>query len=49
VSFYERAGYRPSGERPGYYEDGMTALLFARDLSRSASSSASSRRLSRAA
>ena len=33
VTFYERAGYRPVGRRPGYYEDGMTALLFARDLS----------------
>ena len=26
------SGYRPIGRRPGYYEDGMTALLFARQL-----------------
>ena len=32
IAFYERAGYRPIGQRPGYYEDGMTALLFARHL-----------------
>lgn len=32
IRFYERAGYRPIGRRSGYYEDGMTALLFAREL-----------------
>jgi ribosomal protein S18 acetylase RimI-like enzyme len=49
VSFYQRSGYLPIGERPGYYQDGMTALLFARDVSRSERSSPRSRRLSRAA
>jgi len=31
--FYERAGYAPSGQRPDFYEDGMAADLYARDLS----------------
>ena len=39
VALYKRSGYRPIGERPGYYEDGTTALLFARDLPRSPSRS----------
>jgi ribosomal-protein-alanine N-acetyltransferase len=39
VALYERAGYRPIGERPGYYEDGMTALLFALTLPHSPSRS----------
>jgi ribosomal protein S18 acetylase RimI-like enzyme len=49
VSFYERLGYKPAGERPGYYEDGMTALLFARHLPDPARFSARSSRFSRAA
>ena len=32
VRLYETAGYRQRGHRPGYYEDGMTALLYSRDL-----------------
>ena len=39
VAFYERSGYRPIGQRPGYYDDGMTALLFARNLPHSPSRS----------
>jgi ribosomal protein S18 acetylase RimI-like enzyme len=49
VRFYERLGYQPVGERPGYYEDGMTALLFARHLPDPARLSIRARRLSRAA
>ena len=49
VSFYERLGYKPAGQRPGYYEDGMTALLFARHLPEPARVSARPSRLSRAA
>jgi len=49
VSFYERLGYEPAGQRPGYYGDGMTALLFARHLSDPARLSVRSRRISRAA
>jgi [ribosomal protein S18]-alanine N-acetyltransferase len=33
AGFYERAGYQPVGHRPGYYGDGMRALLLARKLS----------------
>ena len=33
ISFYERAGYRPVGHRPDYYEDGMSAPLLTRELS----------------
>jgi ribosomal protein S18 acetylase RimI-like enzyme len=43
VAFYERSGYRPIGERPGYYQDGMAALLFARNLPSPAGSSTRSR------
>ncbi len=32
IRLYESAGYRLIGERPGYYSDGMSALLYARDL-----------------
>jgi ribosomal protein S18 acetylase RimI-like enzyme len=32
IRLYEKAGYQLIGERPGYYSDGMTALLYARDL-----------------
>jgi|GEM_PF-272627 len=31
---YERNGYRPIGERPGYYEDGATALRYEKTLQR---------------
>lgn len=34
IRFYEKAGYTPIGRRPDYYSDGMTALLYARDLSK---------------
>jgi ribosomal-protein-alanine N-acetyltransferase len=49
VRFYERLGYKPAGQRPCYYEDGMTALLFARHLPDRARLSARSSRFSRAA
>jgi ribosomal protein S18 acetylase RimI-like enzyme len=49
AGFYQRAGYQPAGQRPGYYEDGMTALLFARELPNVAISSSRARRLSQAA
>jgi ribosomal protein S18 acetylase RimI-like enzyme len=49
ITFYERSGYRPTGQREGYYQDGMAALLFARELPESALSPTRSRRLSRAA
>lgn len=49
ITFYERLGYKPAGERPEYYEDGMTALLFARHLPDPARLSSRPRRLSRAA
>ncbi len=50
VSFYEKSGYRPIGERPDYYEDGMTALRFARQLfEKTAPAPSRSRRPSRAA
>ena len=48
ISLYERAGYRRSGERADYYEDGASALLFARKLAGSAVPMRS-RRLRRAA
>ncbi|MGH6925791.1 MAG: GNAT family N-acetyltransferase [Propylenella sp.] len=32
IRFYERAGYALVGRRPDYYADGMTALLYSRDL-----------------
>jgi ribosomal protein S18 acetylase RimI-like enzyme len=32
IRLYEGSGYRRIGERPEYYGDGMTALLYARDL-----------------
>ncbi len=32
IRFYRVKGYREAGTRAGYYEDGMTALLFCRDL-----------------
>jgi len=49
ATFYERLGYKPAGQRPGYYEDGMTALLFARHLPDRARLFGRSRRFSRAA
>jgi ribosomal protein S18 acetylase RimI-like enzyme len=49
VRFYERLGYKPAGQRPGYYDDGLTALLFARHLPDLARFSALQRRFSRAA
>lgn len=32
VELYERAGYRGTGRRAGYYEDGADALLYRREL-----------------
>jgi ribosomal-protein-alanine acetyltransferase len=32
IRLYEDSGYRRIGERSNYYGDGMTALLYARDL-----------------
>ncbi len=32
IRLYERAGYRPQGRREAYYEDGATALLYAKPL-----------------
>jgi ribosomal-protein-alanine acetyltransferase len=32
IRFYRRKGYRETGARTGYYEDGMSALLFSRAL-----------------
>jgi len=32
IDLYRRAGYRLSGRRQGYYEDGAAALLFEKDL-----------------
>jgi ribosomal-protein-alanine N-acetyltransferase len=32
IRLYQRAGYRLTGRRPDYYEDGATALLFGRQL-----------------
>ncbi len=49
IAFYERAGYRPTGKRRGYYQDGMDALLFARGFSTEALAASRPRRLSRAA
>lgn len=49
VSLYERAGYRPAGQRPDYYEDGATALLFGRQLAATAAAAPPLRRLRRAA
>jgi ribosomal-protein-alanine acetyltransferase len=32
IRFYRQKGYRETGRREGYYEDGMAALLFTRPL-----------------
>lgn len=32
LALYRRAGYRPIGIRPGYYQDGVDALRLERDL-----------------
>lgn len=32
IAFYRRAGYRQSGTRPAYYEDGAEALLMEKPL-----------------
>jgi [ribosomal protein S18]-alanine N-acetyltransferase len=49
IRFYERRGYEQVGQRAGYYEDGMTALLFSRPLPRPASAAVPARRFRRAA
>jgi ribosomal-protein-alanine N-acetyltransferase len=49
VGLYERAGYRPVGQRLDYYEDGATALLFGRQLAVTAAAAPPPRRLRRAA
>jgi ribosomal protein S18 acetylase RimI-like enzyme len=41
VRLYERSAYRLRGSRPAYYEDGMSALLYSRDLRQPAGHSAS--------
>jgi ribosomal-protein-alanine acetyltransferase len=48
IRFYERHGYHRDGERPDYYQDGMTALLYSRVLYPTLPA-ASRRRLQRAA
>ena len=32
LSIYRRAGFRPVGSKPGYYQDGMTALRMEKSL-----------------
>lgn len=32
IGLYEKAGYRRFGERPGYYDDGMSALRMQKDF-----------------
>ena len=32
LSIYRRAGFRPAGSKPGYYQDGMTALRMEKSL-----------------
>jgi len=49
IQFYERSGYRLTGNRPDYYEDGMTALLYSRELAIRATGDPPSRLLGRAA
>lgn len=49
VALYERAGYRPFGQRLDYYEDGTAALLFGRQLIVAAAAGPAVRRLRRAA
>ena len=49
IGFYQRAGYRPVGQRRGYYEDGTTALLFDRQLAAQSAAVSPPRRLRRAA
>lgn len=61
IELYEKLGYRKHGERAAYYEDGATALLYARSLAAPAATrlrgklpdggnvAADRRRLSRAA
>jgi ribosomal-protein-alanine acetyltransferase len=48
IRFYRRKGYRETGRRDGYYEDGTAAILFARPLAK-AEPAEPARRLSRAA
>jgi ribosomal-protein-alanine acetyltransferase len=49
VRFYVKSGYRATGRRPGYYEDGETALLFARELPAPEADFTPARRLGQAA
>jgi ribosomal-protein-alanine acetyltransferase len=49
IGLYERAGYRPVGQKLDYYEDGMTALLFGRQLVVTTAAGPLARRLRRAA
>lgn len=49
IAFYEKAGYVRTGTRPKFYEDGATALLYARALADTGPASECSRSLGRAA
>ena len=49
VRFYEKSGYQHVGQRPGYYQDGATALLFSRELAAPKAATPPARRLHRAA
>ncbi len=49
IRFYRQKGYREVGTREDYYEDGMAALLFSRNLTASRPVTTGSRGLSRAA
>ena len=49
IGLYKRAGYHPLGQKPDYYEDGTTALLFGRQLAAAGSAAPPLRRLRRAA
>jgi [ribosomal protein S18]-alanine N-acetyltransferase len=40
IRFYRQKGYQETGRRDGYYEDGMSALLFSRPLATAAESPA---------
>ena len=49
IGFYRARGYRQTGSREGYYEDGMLALRFARGFRPTAAVPSPARRLRRAA
>ena len=49
IRFYERQATAPSASGADYYEDGTTALLFARQLAAQSAAVSPPRRLRRAA